>query len=404
MLGQRIRTLRKQKKLTLEALAGDQLTKGMLSLIENEKSKPSMESLTYLAERLDVTVSELLDTEDKQKLQAVLDEVEGYIPGGRYLHITHPEKIKKAIEEVLPSIGTSYESARLLHLYAFALESVNDQTWQSYIKRAATLYENMNMVHPRVKIALFKSGILFEKQSYRDSLELFLEERRIIEDFFPRIDTLSLIDLHYHEALLYYAVGEYDKAIDITESALHLSQESHIFYRTDDFYRLAATHTLFMKGNTLTNKYIFKLKKYGELTDYKFAVEFYEFLNVASLIKREQFEEARNFISEYESNKDPLLLPWFLKEKGRLYYLNSDFEQASKILSEVNFPEYLTHPMDLALIYEVDVILARCHLHLGNVEKAREYAKKAEEIYAPLPESVFKDFMRDTLRLVEEQT
>ena len=38
MLGERIRTLRKQRKMTLEALAGERLTKGMLSQIENNKA------------------------------------------------------------------------------------------------------------------------------------------------------------------------------------------------------------------------------------------------------------------------------------------------------------------------------------------------------------------------------
>ena len=51
-LGLRIRQLRKEQKLTLEALAGNKLTKGMLSLIENGKAQPSMESLSYIAERL----------------------------------------------------------------------------------------------------------------------------------------------------------------------------------------------------------------------------------------------------------------------------------------------------------------------------------------------------------------
>ncbi len=36
-LGSRIRTIRKQKKLTLATLAGEHITKGMLSLIENDK-------------------------------------------------------------------------------------------------------------------------------------------------------------------------------------------------------------------------------------------------------------------------------------------------------------------------------------------------------------------------------
>ena len=60
-LGERIRKLRKEKGLTLQALAGAELSKGMLSLIENNKANPSMESLAYIAERLGVDRNELLE-------------------------------------------------------------------------------------------------------------------------------------------------------------------------------------------------------------------------------------------------------------------------------------------------------------------------------------------------------
>lgn len=60
-LGTRIKRLRKQKKLTQTELAKDRLTKGMLSLIENDKAKPSMESLRFIAQQLNVEVSYLID-------------------------------------------------------------------------------------------------------------------------------------------------------------------------------------------------------------------------------------------------------------------------------------------------------------------------------------------------------
>lgn len=75
-LGERIRTLRKQRKLTLESCAGEQMTKGMLSLIENNKANPSMENLNYLAKRLEVEVSELMEEVSGSELQALLDKAE----------------------------------------------------------------------------------------------------------------------------------------------------------------------------------------------------------------------------------------------------------------------------------------------------------------------------------------
>ncbi len=78
-LGTRIRNLRKERKLTLEALAGDRLTKGMLSQIENDKAKPSMESLDYIAERLGVKASELLEEIAPSTIRHLLEQVEIFL-------------------------------------------------------------------------------------------------------------------------------------------------------------------------------------------------------------------------------------------------------------------------------------------------------------------------------------
>ena len=53
-LGQKIRALRKEKKLTQSALAGTEITRNMLSRIESDDALPSLSTLLYLAKRLHV--------------------------------------------------------------------------------------------------------------------------------------------------------------------------------------------------------------------------------------------------------------------------------------------------------------------------------------------------------------
>src|SRR4051794_2038359 len=109
MLGERIRKLRKQKKLTLEELAGTKLTKGMLSLIENNKANPSMESLTYIAERLEIELSQLLNEVNYDELRKVLDDAERLFSLD---YEEHPEKFHKLftlIEPVVPQLNQGYE-------------------------------------------------------------------------------------------------------------------------------------------------------------------------------------------------------------------------------------------------------------------------------------------------------
>ena len=51
-LGQKIRALRKEKKMTQSALAGTEITRNMLSRIESDDALPSIPTLLYLSERL----------------------------------------------------------------------------------------------------------------------------------------------------------------------------------------------------------------------------------------------------------------------------------------------------------------------------------------------------------------
>lgn len=56
-LGEKIKALRKEKRLTQTELAGSELTKSMLSQIENGKATPSMKTLQYLASKLECEAS-----------------------------------------------------------------------------------------------------------------------------------------------------------------------------------------------------------------------------------------------------------------------------------------------------------------------------------------------------------
>ncbi|MCD8315473.1 MAG: helix-turn-helix domain-containing protein [Firmicutes bacterium] len=64
-IGSKIRELRRQRGLTQKELAGDEITRNMLSLIENDLAKPSLETLVYISERLDVSPAYLLDESER---------------------------------------------------------------------------------------------------------------------------------------------------------------------------------------------------------------------------------------------------------------------------------------------------------------------------------------------------
>jgi len=72
--GEKIKALRKELKLTQSQLAGEEMTKSMLSQIENNNAMPSMKNLRYLANQLGKPISYFLD-EDTLNEDIPIDEI-----------------------------------------------------------------------------------------------------------------------------------------------------------------------------------------------------------------------------------------------------------------------------------------------------------------------------------------
>ncbi|MBR2366285.1 MAG: helix-turn-helix domain-containing protein [Oscillospiraceae bacterium] len=63
-LGEKLRQLRRGLGMTQKELAGERITRNMLSQIESGTATPSMKTLQYLAERLGVSAASLMDPAD----------------------------------------------------------------------------------------------------------------------------------------------------------------------------------------------------------------------------------------------------------------------------------------------------------------------------------------------------
>lgn len=88
-LGEKIKKLRATRKITQAALAGDKITRNMLSQIENGKASPSLETLAYIAKELKMPVSYFLsDDEDSffYEKKAVINDIYSAFKSRAYKH------------------------------------------------------------------------------------------------------------------------------------------------------------------------------------------------------------------------------------------------------------------------------------------------------------------------------
>lgn len=74
-IGEKIKSLRQAKRMTQSELAGDQITRNMLSLIENGSALPSLPTVIYLSERLGVPAGLLLARDEEELMYQKLAQL-----------------------------------------------------------------------------------------------------------------------------------------------------------------------------------------------------------------------------------------------------------------------------------------------------------------------------------------
>lgn len=402
-LGLRIRQLRKEQKLTLEALAGNKLTKGMLSLIENGKAQPSMESLSYIAQQLGVESSELMEDVSPTEKRTVLEKAEKLYKVV-FSELTDEHKqIVELINPIADKLTLSYESARLLDLYSRSGYHSKHEDWNSYYNRAMEMYEQLHLYNQSASLALFRGMIQFTAHRYEEALAIILQEHAHFDSPF---DAMTTIEYLYCESLLFSAVGNYEQAQIKMKEALNFSKGERIFYRIDDLYRLACFQAMINGNEEDRSYYLQKVRQYGEFAENKYSTAIAEFLEAhfhnsfthdyhKANVHIELFLELGKEIHTGKGNKEKNNNHYLL-EKGKVLYGLGQFKEALPMLTKYEIPTYLHHPYDLSMAFEVHSYRALCYAQLGDQEKAMKESKIGHDLITELPDTPYKKFIVQT--------
>ena len=99
-IGEKIRELRLKKGLTQRELAGDKITRYMLSLIESGNASPSIQTLIYICERLKTPIAYFFSESDREialfQKMSVIDELKEHFKHRSYAEcISHASTLSK---------------------------------------------------------------------------------------------------------------------------------------------------------------------------------------------------------------------------------------------------------------------------------------------------------------------
>ncbi|MBU9672297.1 helix-turn-helix domain-containing protein [Planococcus sp. CP5-4] len=401
-LGERIKQIRKEQGLTLQALAGDELSKGMLSLIENNKANPSMESLSYIAERLGIDRTELLQEMPTAELRALLDEIEEKhrnIAGTGDKMIAEYEEIVERIHPYVDKLPFRYESARLLEIYSRCCYHTKRFDWKPAFDRAQTIYEQLHLINSVADLHMFRALMKLSERRYEEALETLQASRKMFEEQTGILDPLKKLDFDYYESILYSATGDKVNAHRLMEEAITYSKKHQIFYQINALYRLAGFEALLAGDLELKNYYIGKLRLFAEFSEdedisaYANAIEIHYFNSFTH-----EYEKADHLLEE--NRKQMGMDDYYYLEKGKALYGMKHYAEALDCFKQHHMNPFMPHPYDLSMHYEKEAYMALIYEQLGEHEQAKIYAQQAKELIEPMPDLPYKQFILETHRKI----
>lgn len=213
-LGEKIKSKRKERNLTLKELAGNRVTPGQISLVESGKSNPSIELLEYIAQRLETEVDYFLESEEKQA-----SKICEY-----YLNIAEASLSTKDFERANEYVekGIHYANEYNLLLFKGKFNMVlanikfhykNYEEAQQYCLVANSIFLKLDLIEEVIESFLLLGKISSSMGYYSTALNYFMQGETIaIENKVE--DELLKAKINYYIAMVYLKLNKSSNAID----------------------------------------------------------------------------------------------------------------------------------------------------------------------------------------------
>lgn len=396
-LGEKIRTLRKEKRLTQSALAGEELTKSMLSQIENGKATPSMKTLQYIADKLGCEPSFLLEEEDSE-LASLVHEMKQLIQKREYKKVY--ETLHPIVHNELPA---TLHAARLYKLYISAAILLKQYDVHVYVNKALSIFKKYTLYRESTETELLLVLALFYKKQYTESLQLIHSIHSEYKKQQIEIDTVLQIDMFLYEAAIFLAIGGYEECKAIILQCLAFSKEKQVYYRMDEFYRILSHQAVSANDKEGYLYYLKKAEQFAAFTEDTLSIAVLDILRAYfhnSMTK--QYTKALEHVEAYKQYEIEGGEGYYYIEKGKALYGLQRYEEALEVLHNVTMPTYASHPVDRAWVLTAGSYRALCYMKLNNKKQALSEAQTAYDAIQEYQVPLFSSFITETLQNVKK--
>jgi tetratricopeptide (TPR) repeat protein len=424
-LGEKIKQKRKELDMTLKDLAGDKVTPGQISLVESGKSKPSIDLLEYIAEKLNVSIDYILETEEHQseKLCDYYSKIaEASLLAGNYEQTQ--EAINKSMAYAKDYNLEFYIGLNEFYMGKMAYGQNNYEIAQSKFISANEVFLKIGKVRNVIETYMYLGMAAYKMLYFNTALSFYKQAEKIINEY-KIVDDDILMKIYFNVSLCYSKLENYDATIDyallsmekykqkddrfqygqsllmlsisynslnkLEEALLYADKAIEVFKELDNLLFVAKMETnmgaiLSDIGNIedsfkhLHNAYKIKAEVNDKTLPYtmlKLADNYIKINDIdnAMTIVNEAFEVC----SEDEQSEYRVVVYQYLY---KLYIINNDNKNAELILIEaINYLQNMDLPKELADIY---IIIGEFYESIGNQMEALKFMNNGIETYKKL--------------------
>ncbi|CDN35080.1 MULTISPECIES: helix-turn-helix domain-containing protein [Bacillus] len=400
-LGEKIKTLRKEKKLTQTELVGSELTKSMLSQIENGKATPSMKTLQYIAEKLECEMSFLLE-EDEGEIVELIQKMEPLIKANKC-----DEVYKTLLPIVQTELPSTLNTARLYKQFLTGAVIMNDYHIEYYVETAVSIFEKYTLYRESTETKLLFYYMLFKRKKYKECLQMIATIRDEYKAKNLEMDLITHIQLYLKEAIILLAYGNYEKCEKVILDALAFSKKHQVYYKTDEFYRILSYQKVITADKEQYLYYIKKSEQFAIFTEDILSIAiidilkayYYNTITNEYTIALKHLEQFREKLKDEPIFQDDGL---YYLEKGKSLYGLKRYKEALAILKHATIPDYMSHPLDQSWVLTAGSYRALCYIELQDKKSALKEAKEAVQAIDSYPDSIFTSFIKEILQIIQK--
>ena len=342
-LGERLRQLRVSAGLTQTELAGDRFSKEYVSQIERGKTRPTRETIEWLAARLGVDAGFLangVSADERGRVDAALSRAEALLGGRR-----NPEAVEE-FEQIRASVAAT-------GVPDFEVRQLSGEA-----------------------TARMREG------QVREAIELLGRARNLVER--PEFSDLERADVVFRLGMARYKLSSIQTAMNLFDEALKLAERSE----------LPSDH---LRSNILAwRSRCYRRRRDLEAAreDVERALELAEGLNDREAMAHVFFQAS--LVDDREGHW--VLSRNYSERERALYEELSDRQNLGRVMNSIGYINFLLGHPDEAIAYLKDAFrihielgndadaahdvnsLAQVHLRTGDVQRAEEQARHALEM------------------------